>query len=168
MLQLPGTGKSFIADAVAGETSQSTFFSVSAADLISRYRGDSEKGMKSLFAVAKQRRPSIIFIDEVDSIMLARADEDSDGARRLKNQFLIEMDGILSKDSGVFIMAATNTPYSLDPAFLRRFDKLIYIPLPDAKARRDMFLKLLLNNDEDSPKDIHEEEIDELCRITEK
>ncbi len=111
-------------------------------------------------------QPSIIFIDEIDSIMLSRTNDDSDGARRLKNQFL--MDGLLSKkiNEWVFILAATNTPHSLDSAFLRRFDKLIYIPLPDTKARKDIFEQLLINDDVDSPQSINQDELEELCRIT--
>lgn len=100
--------------------------------------------------------------------MLSRTDDDSDGARRLKTQFLKEMDGISSKkiNEGVFILAATNTPHNLDSAFLRRFDKLLYIPLPDNKARKHMFEHLLINDDEDSPKNINQDVLEELCRIT--
>lgn len=88
--------------------------------------------------------------------------------RRLKTQFFLEMDEISSKkiNEGVLILAATNTPQSLDSAFLRRFGKLIYIPLPDSKARKQMFDHLLINDDEDSPKSINQDELQELCRIT--
>lgn len=148
LLQLPGTGKSYIVEALAGEASQSTFFSVSAADFVSKYQGVLEIAIKQLFDTARQKKPSIIFIDQIDSIMSSKSDDDADGLRRLQAQLSIEMDGLASTDSnsGIFIVAASNTPYNLDVAFLRRFDKLIYVPLPDARTRQAMFKKYLSND----------------------
>lgn len=139
----PGTGKSFIASAVAGE-SAATFFSVSASDLISKWQGESEKGVKALFQLARERAPSVVFIDEIDSIASHRSDNEHEATRRVKNQFLGEMDGV-NKVGGkrVLVLAATNNPWSIDDAFLRRFEKRIYVSLPDKSARKEMFKREL-------------------------
>ncbi|XXQ33717.1 Vesicle-fusing ATPase [Plasmodiophora brassicae] len=134
----PGTGKSFLGKAVATEAA-STFFSISSSDLVSKYVGESERMVKSLFEMARAARPSIIFIDEIDSLCCARTDDDSDHTRRLKTELLVQMQGVGHSNEGVLVLGATNTPWDLDPAVRRRFEKRVYIPLPDARARTVMF-----------------------------
>lgn len=135
----PGTGKSFLAKAVATEA-KSTFFSVSASSIISKYMGESEKMVAQLFATARQKAPSIIFIDEVDSLCGSRGGTgEHESTRRIKTEFLVRMQGVESTENNVLVMAATNLPYHLDQAIRRRFDRRIFIPLPDAYARTKMF-----------------------------
>jgi len=139
----PGTGKSYLAKACATEA-DATFFSLSSSDLVSKWMGESEKLVKSLFEMARESKPSIIFIDEVDSLCGARGESgESDAARRIKTEFLSQMDGV-GKDTGqILVLGATNTPWDLDTAIRRRFEKRIYIPLPEVEARTTM-LKLHL------------------------
>ncbi|XP_035904388.1 vacuolar protein sorting-associated protein 4B [Anopheles stephensi] len=141
----PGTGKSYLAKAVATEANNSTFFSVSSSDLVSKWLGESEKLVKNLFELARAHKPSIIFIDEVDSLCSARSDNESESARRIKTEFLVQMQGVGSDNDGVLVLGATNTPWILDSAIRRRFEKRIYIPLPDEHARLVMF-KIHLGN----------------------
>merc|ERR1711997_835484 len=133
-----GTGKSFLAKAVATEA-DSTFFSVSSADLVSKWLGESEKLVKNLFEMAREKSPAIIFIDEVDSLCSSRSDNESESARRIKTEFLIQMQGVGNDNDGILVLGATNIPWVLDAAIRRRFEKRIYIPLPEAPARCTMF-----------------------------
>ncbi|XP_073022427.1 uncharacterized protein [Primulina eburnea] len=142
----PGTGKTLLAKAVASE-SEATFFNVSASSLTSKWVGEGEKLVRTLFLVAISRQPSVIFIDEIDSIMSTRTANENEASRRLKSEFLIQFDGVTSSsDDLVTVIGATNKPQELDDAVLRRLVKRIYIPLPDATARRVLLKHKLKGN----------------------
>ncbi|KAL9263083.1 Spastin-like protein [Drosera capensis] len=122
----PGNGKTMLAKAVASE-SQATFFNV----------GEAEKLVRTLFMNAIEKQPSVIFFDEVDSLMSTRMANEHDASRRLKSEFLVQFDGVSSHpDDLVIVIGATNKPQELDDAALRRLVKRIYIPLPDENVRR--------------------------------
>ncbi|XP_063779089.1 vacuolar protein sorting-associated protein 4B [Pseudophryne corroboree] len=135
----PGTGKSYLAKAVATEANNSTFFSISSSDLVSKWLGESEKLVKTLFQLAREHKPSIIFIDEVDSLCGSRSENESEAGRRIKTEFLVQMQGVGVDNEGILVLGATNIPWVLDSAIRRRFEKRIYIPLPEEHARTDMF-----------------------------
>lgn len=132
-----GCGKTLLAKAAANEC-DATFFNISAADILSKWFGESEKLVKTLFEAANKKAPSIIFVDEIDSIAAERTVSETGAERRVLTQVLREMDGI-EELKNVLVMAATNIPWILDPAVLRRFEKRVHIPLPDAGARRKIF-----------------------------
>ncbi|PBK70537.1 AAA-domain-containing protein [Armillaria solidipes] len=127
----PGTGKSYLAQAVITEA-KSTFFSISSCDLISKWQGDSEGLIKQLFELAHESKPSIIFIDEIDSLAGSRNEGEPEGSRQIKTELLVQMNGVGQDNTGVLILGATNIP-----AIKRRCR--IHIPLPAAEARRRMF-----------------------------
>jgi vacuolar protein-sorting-associated protein 4 len=116
----PGTGKSYLAKAVATEVN-STFFSVSSSDLVSKWLGESERLVRNLFEMARESKPAIIFIDEVDSLCSSRSDSESESARRIKTEFLVQMQGVGSAGDGILVLAATNLPWALDSAIRRRY-----------------------------------------------
>ena len=133
----PGTGKSFLAKAVATEA-DAKFFSISSSDLMSKWQGESEKLVKSLFEMARAEEHAIIFIDEIDSMCGSRSEGESESSRRVKTEFLVQMQGVSTQMDGLLVLGATNVPWELDPAIRRRFEKRIYIPLPEANARATM------------------------------
>jgi len=159
----PGTGKSFLAKAVATEANNSTFFSVSSSDLVSKWLGESEKLVRNLFELGRVNKPSIIFIDEIDSLCSSRSDNESESARRIKTEFLIQMQGVGNDTDGILVLGATNIPWVLDAAIRRRFEKRIYIPLPEDHARTQMF-KLHLGS---TPHGMQEEDFRTLGKKTE-
>ncbi|XP_017284310.1 vacuolar protein sorting-associated protein 4B-like [Kryptolebias marmoratus] len=159
----PGTGKSYLAKAVATEANNSTFFSISSSDLVSKWLGESEKLVKNLFALAREHKPSIIFIDEIDSLCGSRSENESEAARRIKTEFLVQMQGVGNDNEGILVLGATNIPWTLDSAIRRRFEKRIYIPLPEGHARAAMF-KLHLGS---TPNDLTEQDFVTLGTKTE-
>ncbi|MEM3386234.1 MAG: AAA family ATPase [Nitrososphaerales archaeon] len=140
----PGCGKTMLAAAAAAEIN-ATFMTVDAASIMSKWLGEAEKNVERLFSTArsiieKDNTPVIIFIDELDSLLGTR-NQEVGGEVRVRNQFLKEMDGIADKGKylHLYIIGATNKPWSLDWPFIRRFQKRIFIPLPDTAARISMF-----------------------------
>ncbi|GIL54444.1 hypothetical protein Vafri_9981 [Volvox africanus] len=138
----PGTGKTLIGKAVAANIS-ATFFSISASSLTSKWIGEGEKMVRALFALAGCLQPSVIFIDEIDSLLSARkAEGEHEASRRLKTEMLVQMDGCDpgSSERRVLVIGATNRPEELDEAARRRMPKQLYIPLPCTAARYQMLV----------------------------
>ncbi len=138
---VPGIGKTLLAKAVANESGVN-FISIKGPELISRYIGESERGVREIFKKAKQAAPTIIFLDEIDSLVPKRGSSSTDShvTERVISQFLTEMDGI-EELKGVVVLAATNRLDLIDPALLRtgRFDLLLELPVPDEKIREEIF-----------------------------
>lgn len=160
----PGNGKTLLARAVASEC-QATFFSISASSLTSKYVGEGEKLVRALFSVARELQPSIIFIDEIDSLLSERSQSEHEASRRLKTEFLIQFDGLPGnpETERIVVMAATNRPQELDEAALRRFPKRIYVALPDFDTREQLLARLLTK--QNSPLD--SSELKKLAQLTE-
>ena len=150
----PGTGKTMLARAVATE-SKSVFFAISASSLTSKYLGESEKLVRALFALAKALAPSIIFVDEIDSLLGSRGgSSEHEATRRIKTEFLIQWSDLQKAAAGrsddttgdatrVLVLAATNLPWAIDEAARRRFVRRQYIPLPEAWVREQQLRKLM-------------------------
>jgi len=135
----PGTGKTLLAAAAAGSL-KATFFNVKTSSVMSKYFGESTKLITALYESARKHAPSIVFIDELDSITMSRDGDQGEASRKVLATLLAELDGFQDKKSDKLILtlSATNTPWSLDDAVLSRFPKRIYIPLPDKKACQDI------------------------------
>lgn len=132
----PGTGKTLLAAATAGNL-DATFFNVKVSNLLSKYFGESTKLITALYTVARRMSPAVIFLDEFESLTPPRGSGESGAERRIVSTLLAELDGLASKDDESFVltMSATNVPWLLDSAILSRFQKRIYVPLPDEAAR---------------------------------
>ncbi|CAH0488869.1 unnamed protein product [Peronospora farinosa] len=139
----PGTGKTLLAKAVATEAN-ATFFNISASSLTSKWVGEGEKLVRALFQMAKELQPSVVFMDEIDALLATRSASENDASRRIKNQFFTELDGAASsQEDRILVMGATNLPQELDEAIVRRLEKRIYVPLPDASSREGLIRHLL-------------------------
>ncbi|MFB3888543.1 MAG: AAA family ATPase [Candidatus Bathyarchaeia archaeon] len=162
----PGCGKTLLAAAVATEI-DANFYSIDAASIMSKWLGEAEQNVAKLFVSARKSsndgKPAIVFVDELDSLMGQHSNEVG-GEIRVRNQFLKEMDGIMDKGRNlhVYVIGATNKPWDLDWAFIRRFQKRVLVPLPDHHTRL-MMLKLYTSNLQvDRDVDLHE-----LARLSE-
>lgn len=142
----PGCGKTHLARATAGEI-KAGFMAVGISDVLDMWIGSSEKNLRALFDQARRNKPTVLFFDEVDALASSRADMRQAAGRHIINQFLAEMDGVESSNDGVLILAATNAPWHLDSAFRRpgRFDRILFVPPPDAPARANI-LRILLKD----------------------
>ncbi|XP_066152524.1 fidgetin-like protein 1 isoform X2 [Euwallacea fornicatus] len=159
----PGTGKTLIGKCVASQ-SKSTFFSISASSLTSKWIGDGEKMVRALFQVARAHQPAVIFIDEVDSLLTQRSDQEHESSRRIKTEFLVQLDGAATdSEEKLLIIGATNRPQELDEAARRRFVKRLYIPLPEYEARVEL-LKKLISSEKHS---LIEQQFNEIANLAE-
>nr|XP_015212777.1 PREDICTED: fidgetin-like protein 1 [Lepisosteus oculatus]XP_015212778.1 PREDICTED: fidgetin-like protein 1 [Lepisosteus oculatus] len=139
----PGTGKTLIGKCIACQ-SGATFFSISASSLTSKWVGEGEKMVRALFAIARCHQPAVIFIDEIDSLLSQRVDGEHDSSRRIKTEFLVQLDGAsTSADERILVVGATNRPQEIDEAARRRLAKRLYIPLPVALARKQIVVNLM-------------------------
>lgn len=138
----PGCGKTLLAKAVANEAGVN-FISVKGPELLNMYVGESERAVRTCFRRARNSAPCVIFFDEFDALCPRRTSQDNNGAARVVNQLLTEMDGIESRE-GVFVLAASNRPDIIDPAVLRpgRLDRVMYVGMPDTEDRYDILQKL--------------------------
>lgn len=139
----PGTGKTLIGKCIACQ-SGATFFSISASSLTSKWVGEGEKMVRALFAIARCHQPAVIFIDEIDSLLSQRTDGEHDSSRRIKTEFLVQLDGAATAaEDRILVVGATNRPQEIDEAARRRLAKRLYIPLPEAAARRQIVANLM-------------------------
>ncbi len=136
----PGCGKTHLARATAGQV-KACFISVGIHDVLNMYLGQSERNLHDIFETARSNTPCVLFFDEVDALAASRTDMRQSAGRQIINQFLSELDGIGAGNEGVLVLAATNAPWHLDSAFRRpgRFDRILFVPPPDAAARIAIF-----------------------------
>lgn len=159
----PGTGKTMIGKCIASQC-KATFFSISASSLTSKWVGEGEKMVRALFYLARSMQPSVVFIDEIDSLLSQRTENENEGSRRIKTEFLVQFDGTsTSNDDKILIIGATNRPQEIDEAARRRLVKRIYVTLPCEDSRRKMISNLL----KDYKNDLSENDLMEVGRITE-
>jgi SpoVK/Ycf46/Vps4 family AAA+-type ATPase len=162
----PGTGKTLIGRAVASQCG-ATFFSISASSLTSKWIGEGEKMVRALFAVAAACEPAVIFVDEIDSLLSARkSDGEHESSRRMKTEFLVQMDGLGGDEGRMLLIGATNRPQELDDGARRRLAKQLYIPLPCAKARRAMVTNIL-SSDASVAHALSDSDLNVICAKTE-
>jgi SpoVK/Ycf46/Vps4 family AAA+-type ATPase len=159
----PGCGKTHLARATAGEI-KAGFIAVGINDVLDMWIGNSEKNLHQLFEQARRNRPCVLFFDEVDALAASRSDMRHSASRHLINQFLAEMDGLQSNNDGVLILAATNAPWHVDPAFRRpgRFDRILFVPPPDAPARAGI-LRILFHG-----KPVQDVDYDQVAKKTDQ
>jgi transitional endoplasmic reticulum ATPase len=140
----PGCGKTFVARATAGECG-ARFVVVGIHEVVDKYWGESEKVVHALFEEARRRAPTVLFFDEFDALGASRGRTDSQFWRTLVDQLLQEMDGVGGRNEDILVFAATNVPWNVDPAFRRpgRFDRLLFVPPPDERARAEILGKTL-------------------------
>ncbi|XP_061693874.1 fidgetin-like protein 1 [Syngnathoides biaculeatus] len=139
----PGTGKTLIGKCIACQ-SGATFFSISASSLTSKWVGEGEKMVRALFAIARCHQPAVIFIDEIDSLLSQRTDGEHDSSRRIKTEFLVQLDGAATAaEDRILVVGATNRPQEIDEAARRRLAKRLYIPLPEGPARQQIVSNLM-------------------------
>ncbi|MBA3462712.1 MAG: AAA family ATPase [Deltaproteobacteria bacterium] len=140
----PGCGKTLLARATAGQVN-ATFLNVAIEDVLDMYIGESERKLHALFDKARASTPSVMFFDELEALAGKRQHTREGTSSKLVSQFLTEMDGFVKNNSGVLILAASNVPWAIDPAFRRpgRFDRVLFVPPPD-KAARASILQILL------------------------
>lgn len=141
----PGTGKTMLVKAVAHE-SKCLLFACSPSTLTSKWHGEGEKLVRTLFQLARDAAPSIIFVDEMDSLLSMRSDQEHEASRRFKTEFMVQMDGVIGHQGNVgnlIVVGCTNCPWNVDDAILRRFPRRLFIPLPDIEAREGL-LEILL------------------------
>ncbi|XP_063874144.1 fidgetin-like protein 1 isoform X3 [Scylla paramamosain] len=159
----PGTGKTMIGKCIACQ-SGSTFFSISASSLTSKWVGEGEKMVRAMFAVARCHQPAVIFIDEIDSLLTQRSDSEHESSRRIKTEFLVQLDGATTEsEERLLVVGATNRPQELDEAARRRLVKKLYIPLPDHQARQQITEKLMASQSHTLMPD----DINYICKLTE-
>ncbi|CAF3772556.1 unnamed protein product [Rotaria sp. Silwood1] len=133
-----GTGKSYLAKTIQAKCEVS-FISVNPSDIFSKWFGESERNMKDLFKLAHEQQPCIVFIDHIDSLCSKYNHTESESSRRVKTDFLVQMQSIAKDNSRILILATTNIPWALDTDIQRSFQKRIYTPLPDVNERAAMF-----------------------------
>lgn len=158
----PGCGKTHLARATAGEVN-AAFIAVGIHEVLDMWIGRSERNLHAIFERARENSPCVLFFDEVDALGASRADMRATAGRHLINQFLAELDGMQAGNDGVLVLGATNAPWHLDTAFRRpgRFDRIIFVPPPDAAARAAI-LRLLLRG-----KPVEDVDHDAVARKTE-
>jgi transitional endoplasmic reticulum ATPase len=147
----PGCGKTFIAKATAGEI-DAKFINIGLHDILDMWIGNSEKNLHDIFELARRNKPCVLFFDEADAMGASRSDLKQSAMRHVINQFLAELDGAESNNDGVLVLAATNAPWSVDPAFRRpgRFDRVIFVAPPDEKAREEILNALIKDKPADA------------------
>ncbi|KAF8672924.1 hypothetical protein HU200_049137 [Digitaria exilis] len=158
----PGTGKTMLAKAVATEAG-ANFINISMSSITSKWFGEGEKYVKAVFSLASKISPSVIFIDEVDSMLGRRENPgEHEAMRKMKNEFMVNWDGLRTKDKErVLVLGATNRPFDLDEAVIRRFPRRLMVNLPDA-SNREKILKVILAKEELGP----DVDLDSLANMT--